>query len=326
MAFDYYLRGHRGAGSSNIAEAGGFWRSPLAPDERCDVQFPFRAGDAGRPRPQPPARRRLYTLHACFLRPRSRGRLTLTSNHGNDKPRIQPGYLSDAEGFDLRMMLECAKVSRAIFAQRAFDPYRGAPIHPQRNDLSDAELIEFIRAKAESVYHPVGTCRMGDDGASVVDAQLRVRGVEGLRVVVTGDADPDRRQHQRADDHDCGAGGGHDQGGRLRLQPSSHPWHHDSASMSTGPAIHGRAFVTAADADRASAQRGHSPSIGGSGQCSAAQIVRSSSASATLTRPSWPTAAVTASTIACLASGSSASSGSRVQPPARRWQAARHGR
>ena len=54
---------------------------------------------------------------------------------------------------------------------------------PARNDLSDAELLEFIRAKAESVYHPVGTCRMGDDDDAVVDASLRVRGVEGLRVV-----------------------------------------------------------------------------------------------------------------------------------------------
>jgi choline dehydrogenase len=182
MAFDYYLRGHRGAGSSNIAEAGGFWRSPLATDERCDVQFhfvPAMLDDHGR--------RRLpgdgYTLHACFLRPRSRGRLTLASNRASDQPRIEANYLGDAEGFDLKVMLECAKVSRSIFAQRAFDPYRGAPIFPARNDLSDAELLEFIRAKAESVYHPVGTCRMGDDDDAVVDASLRVRGVEGLRVV-----------------------------------------------------------------------------------------------------------------------------------------------
>ena len=182
MAFDYFLRGHRGAGSSNIAEAGGFWRSPLAQDERCDVQFHFVPAML-----DDPGRHRLpgdgYTLHACFLRPRSRGRLTLASNRASDKPRIQANYLSDAEGFDLKMMLECAKISRSIFAQRAFDPYRGAPIHPKRSDLSDAELIAFIRAKAESVYHPVGTCRMGDDEASVVDASLRVRGVEGLRVV-----------------------------------------------------------------------------------------------------------------------------------------------
>jgi choline dehydrogenase len=182
MAFDYFLRGHRGAGSSNIAEAGGFFRSPLATDERCDIQFhfvPAMLDDHGRHRLPGDG----YTLHACFLRPRSRGRLSLASNKAADKPHIQANYLGDAEGFDLKMMVECAKISRDIFAQRAFDPYRGTPIHPTRSDLSDAELIEFIRAKAESVYHPVGTCRMGDDDGSVVDAALRVRGVEGLRVV-----------------------------------------------------------------------------------------------------------------------------------------------
>ena len=182
MAFDYFLRGHRGAGSSNLAEAGGFARSPLATDERCDIQFhfvPAMLDDHGRNRLPGDG----YTLHACFLRPRSRGRVSLASHRAGDKVRILANYLSDAEGFDLKMMLECAKISREIFAQAAFDPYRGAPIHPTRTDLSDAELVEFIRAKSESVYHPVGTCRMGDDPQSVVDAQLRVRGVEGLRVV-----------------------------------------------------------------------------------------------------------------------------------------------
>ncbi|MBP6748577.1 MAG: choline dehydrogenase [Xanthomonadaceae bacterium] len=182
IAYHYYLRGHSGPGSSNIAEAGGFARSPLAPDERDDIQFhfvPAMLDDHGR--------RRLpgdgYTLHACFLRPRSRGRVALASGRAADKVRIEANYLSDAEGFDLKMMLECAKISREILAQKAFDTYRGAPIFPSRTDLSDAELIEFVRAKAESVYHPVGTCRMGNDAQSVVDTQLRVRGVEGLRVV-----------------------------------------------------------------------------------------------------------------------------------------------
>ena len=182
MAFDYFLRGHRGAGSSNIAEAGGFWRSPLAQDQRCDVQFhfvPAMLDDHGRNRLEGDG----YTLHACFLRPRSRGRLTLASNRASDKPRIEANYLGDADGFDLKVMVECARISGEIFAQRAFDPYRGAPIFPKGERLSDAELVEFIRAKAESVYHPVGTCRMGDDDDAVVDAQLRVRGVDGLRVI-----------------------------------------------------------------------------------------------------------------------------------------------
>ncbi|MBS0192682.1 MAG: choline dehydrogenase [Proteobacteria bacterium] len=184
VAFDYFLRGHSGPGSSNIAEAGGFARSRLAPDERCDVQFhfvPAMLDDHGRHRIPGDG----YTMHACFLRPHSRGRIALASANPSDKVRIQPNYLGDAEGFDLAVMLECAKLSREIFAQKAFDPYRGAPIFPARANASDAELLAFIRAKAETVYHPVGTCRMGadNDADAVLDPSLRVRGVEGLRVI-----------------------------------------------------------------------------------------------------------------------------------------------
>ena len=182
VAFDYFLRGHTGPGTSNIAEAGGFVRSQYAPDSRADIQFhfiPAMLDDHGR--------RRLpgdgYTLHACFLRPRSRGRIALASANPADKARIEANYLGDAEGFDLKMLVECAKLSRELFAQKAFDDYRGTPIAPARNDLSDAELTEFIRAKAETVYHPVGTCRMGSDVTCVVDSQLRVNGVQGLRVI-----------------------------------------------------------------------------------------------------------------------------------------------
>jgi choline dehydrogenase len=182
IAYKYFLRGHSGPGSSNIAEAGGFARSPLAPDARDDIQFhfvPAMLEDHGRRRMAGDG----YTLHACFLRPRSRGRIALASNRATDKARIEANYLSDPEGFDLKMMVECAKISREILAQKAFDAYRGTPIFPDRSDLSDAELIEFVRAKAETVYHPVGTCRMGNDAQAVVDPQLRVNGVEGLRVI-----------------------------------------------------------------------------------------------------------------------------------------------
>jgi choline dehydrogenase len=182
VAFDYFLRGRRGPGTSNIAEAGAFVRSRLAPDARADIQLhfiPAMLDDHGRHRLKGDG----YTLHACFLRPRSRGRITLASNRAADKPRIEANYLGDAEGFDLKMMLECAKLSRELFAQPAFDAYRGAPIYPGRNDLSDSELVAYIRAKAETVYHPVGTCRMGNDDGAVVDPELRVRGVDGLRVV-----------------------------------------------------------------------------------------------------------------------------------------------
>ncbi|WP_051412579.1 choline dehydrogenase [Pseudoxanthomonas sp. J35] len=182
IAFDYFLRGRRGAGSSNIAEAGGFVRSALAPDDRPDVQFhfvPAMLDDHGRNRLQGDG----MTVHACFLRPRSRGRIALRDADPRSAPRIEANYLSDPGGFDLRMMAECAKLSRELLAQPAFDRYRGAPIHPAREDLDDAGLAEFVRAKAETIYHPVGTCRMGVDDHAVVDPQLRVRGVDGLRVV-----------------------------------------------------------------------------------------------------------------------------------------------
>lgn len=182
VIFDYFLRGHSGIGSSNMAEAGGFVRSRHASDERADIQFhfvPAMLDDHGRHRLAGDG----YTVHACFLRPRSRGHLELASASAGDKPRLHPNYLGDADGFDLKMTIECARLSRDLLRQKAFDGYRGAPIFPARDDLDDAGLEAFVRAKAESIYHPVGTCRMGRDDASVVDPQLRVRGVEGLRVI-----------------------------------------------------------------------------------------------------------------------------------------------
>lgn len=181
-AFDYFLRGHRGPGTSNIAEGGAFVRSALAPDERADIQLhfvPAMLDDHGRNRLAGDG----YTLHACFLRPRSRGEVTLASADPRADARIQANYLGDPDGFDMKMMVEGAKLSRELFAQKAFDAYRGAPIHPARTNLSDAELMDFIRAKAETVYHPIGTCRMGSDDGAVVDTELRVQGLQGLRVV-----------------------------------------------------------------------------------------------------------------------------------------------
>ncbi len=182
IGFDWFLRGHRGAGSSNIAEAGGFVRSRFAPDERADIQFhfvPAMLDNHGRHRLPGDG----YTLHACYLHPRSRGHITLASADPAAPPRIHANYLSDAEGFDLKMMVEAARLSRDLLRQPAFDRWRRAPIFPEREDLDDAGLEAFIRAKAETIYHPVGTCRMGNDDAAVVDPQLRLRGIDGLRVV-----------------------------------------------------------------------------------------------------------------------------------------------
>ena len=181
VGLNYYLF-RRGAGTSNIAEAGGFVRSALATDARPDIQFhfvPAQLDDHGRNRLPGHG----YTVHACFLRPRSRGRLHLASADPAAKVRIDAGYLNDAEGFDLRVMREAVALSRHVLAQPAFDAFRGEELFPGAA-VQDAAAVEaFIRRKAESIYHPVGTCRIGVGTDAVVDAQLRVRGVEGLRVV-----------------------------------------------------------------------------------------------------------------------------------------------
>lgn len=182
IAFDYFLRGHRGAGTSNIAEAGGFARSPLATDARADVQFhfvPAMLDNHGRHRLPGDG----YTLHACALHPRSRGRISLRDADPLSPPRIQANYLGDAEGHDRAMMRICARMSAQILRQPAFDTWRGDPIFPDTRDPDDAALDAFVRAKAETIYHPVGTCAMGSHPDAVVDARLRVHGLQRLRVV-----------------------------------------------------------------------------------------------------------------------------------------------
>ena len=178
MALRYVLT-RSGPGVSNVAEAGGFIRTHLAPDERPDVQLhfvPAQLDDHGRNRLPGHG----YTLHACALRPASRGRLALRSNRAEDPPRIFPAYLSAAG--DLDIMLEAMRWSREILRSPAFAPFRGAEVFPGDAATTRQDLERMLRLKAETVYHPVGTCRMGADPRSVVDCQLRVRGVESLRV------------------------------------------------------------------------------------------------------------------------------------------------
>jgi choline dehydrogenase-like flavoprotein len=177
-----WLRHRDGPGSSNVAEAGGFVRSTLAEDERCDLQFhfvPALLDDHGRHRLPGDG----YTLHACVLHPRSRGQLRLRSADPMQPPAIHANYLSDPGGEDLRRMIVAARLSREILDQPAFAPYRQGMVFPEHRLRDDADYAAFIRRKAETIYHPVGTCRMGCDAQAVVDTVLRVHGVQGLRVV-----------------------------------------------------------------------------------------------------------------------------------------------
>ena len=96
-------------------------------------------------------------------------------------PEIQPLYLATEQ--DRREMRDAVTLAREIFAQSAFDPFRGAEIQPGAPVRSDADIDAFVRAKSDSAYHPCGTCRMGVDELAVVDGELRVQGIAGLRVV-----------------------------------------------------------------------------------------------------------------------------------------------
>jgi len=175
-----YIFGKNGPASSNVAEAGGFIVSRHATDDRPDIQMHFVPAfldDHGRN--VLPGHG--MTIHACALRPESRGELTLKSADPQAPPAMQPNYLS--EEYDRRMMLECVRLSREIFSQEAFRPFAGEELFPGSATQSDAAVMEFVRKRAESIYHPIGTCKMGLDDMAVVDPALNVRGVEGLSVV-----------------------------------------------------------------------------------------------------------------------------------------------
>ena len=175
-----YLFDRNSLGSTNAAEAGAFLRSQFASPGRPDIQMhfvPALLDDHGRNK----LPGRGMTIHACNLRPKSRGWVALRSIDPGDKPMIQPNYLS--EPGDMGVLVEALKMSRDIFAATPFTQWRGEEILPGGTIIGDAELRDFIQRKAETIYHPVGTCRMGTDETAVVDPELKVHGIEGLRVV-----------------------------------------------------------------------------------------------------------------------------------------------
>jgi choline dehydrogenase/4-pyridoxate dehydrogenase len=148
-----------------------------------DIQFLFRSGaaDAG---PWFPGIKRpwadAFVCRPILLRPASRGRITLRSANPHDRAHINQNFL--AVESDVRTLRTGLKLLREVAAQSALDPFRGREIRPGKNVRSDAELDTFIRSAPATAHHPCGTCRMGTDAAAVVDGELKMRGVEGLRV------------------------------------------------------------------------------------------------------------------------------------------------
>ncbi|XP_031217120.1 choline dehydrogenase, mitochondrial [Mastomys coucha] len=170
-----------GDGATAHLETGGFIRSrPGVPHP--DIQFhflPSQVIDHGRE----PTQQEAYQVHVGTMRATSVGWLKLRSTNPRDHPVIHPNYLSTET--DVEDFRQCVRLTREIFAQEALAPFRGKELQPGSHVQSDQEIDAFVRAKADSAYHPSCTCKMGQpsDPAAVVDLQTRVIGVENLRVV-----------------------------------------------------------------------------------------------------------------------------------------------
>ncbi|HEY9642800.1 MAG TPA: GMC oxidoreductase [Coleofasciculaceae cyanobacterium] len=113
--------------------------------------------------------------------PRNIGRVSLRSPDPNDPPMIQLNYLENQS--DVKRLVDTLKLIRQIFQSSAFDEFRGREVAPGADVQSDADIAAYIRQTCGTVFHPIGTCKMGTDSMAVVDSELRVYGVEGLRVV-----------------------------------------------------------------------------------------------------------------------------------------------
>lgn len=180
--WQYFCGGRRGPLSSNIAETGGFAKL-ASEDQRPRLQFHFIACiEEGHGHDLwNTFKYHGYTLRICDLHPYSRGQVGLNSADPEADARIDPNYLDDER--DLDTMVAAVKLGRRLLDSRAFAPHKRDELEPGMAVESDDQIRAFIRAQAESIYHPVGTCKMGNDEQAVVDASLRVHGIEGLRVV-----------------------------------------------------------------------------------------------------------------------------------------------
>ena len=173
-----YRRERRGMIASNYAEAGGFLKSSPA-ETAPDVQLHFVVGVV-----DDHARKwhlgHGYSLHVCLLRPKSTGRVALASADPQAAPLIDPNFYGEPE--DLEAMVRAFKLARRVLEAPALAAMGTRDLFTAEV-RSDADIRATLRARSDTIYHPVGTCRMGPDDMAVVDPQLRVRGVGGLRVV-----------------------------------------------------------------------------------------------------------------------------------------------
>ncbi|MBV8509387.1 MAG: choline dehydrogenase [Xanthobacteraceae bacterium] len=173
-----YILFRRGILANNLFHAGGFVRTQPTLD-RPDIQYILMPAHR-----VPEGQTGLghgYGLVTVLLRPKSRGEVLLSDADPASAPRIEARFLSEPD--DLELLLRGVKLSRRLLAAPAWDKVRGPEFRPGADVQSDDALRDYIRKTCGTVFHPVGTCRMGRDADAVVDPELRVQGVEGLRIV-----------------------------------------------------------------------------------------------------------------------------------------------
>ena len=165
--------------ASNFAEAGGFLKTrPDLPYPDVQLHFVVAVVDDH-------ARKQHlghgYSCHVCVLRPQRHGSVRLASKDPHAAPLIAPNFLADRD--DMERMIRGFRIMRNLLAQPALAGYGNREFAASASAHTDLQIERFIRDHADTEYHPVGTCRMGNGPQDVVDAQLRVHGLQGLRVV-----------------------------------------------------------------------------------------------------------------------------------------------
>jgi choline dehydrogenase len=176
-----YYGAHLGKLRSSFTEAGGFLKtdpSLAIPDVQIHT-LPLLFDDSGRDLKL--MTHDGYSCHVYCMRPKSRGTVSLASANPAHAPIIDLNFFSHPD--DMKTMIGGVRLVRKILAASAFDKYRKEEMHPGKDKVSDEALAQAIKDKIGLGYHPVGTCKMGKDDMAVVDAELRVHGIEGLRVV-----------------------------------------------------------------------------------------------------------------------------------------------
>jgi len=175
-----WLLQNRGPLTVGAGQVGGFARTGHARDGRADMQFNVMPVSVDKPG-DPLHTYSGFTASACQCRPLSRGSIAIVSAAPLAQPRIAPNYF--AEEHDRKVIVAGLRMLREIYRQPAFRELWDQEVVPGEAAASDAELYEFARSKGGTVFHPVGTCRMGEDADAVVDSRLRVQGIERLRVI-----------------------------------------------------------------------------------------------------------------------------------------------